>query len=91
MMQTEDMRIRSIHCLALCALLLQAAIVLCQQLSIQAGNAKPVVLSRTDIEALPRMKVTANTSAGPVTFEGASLKAVLEKAAVGFGETLKGR
>ncbi len=44
---------------------------------------KETVLARADIEALPRVKVTTAAS-------GVPLGAVLEKAEVGFGETLKG-
>jgi hypothetical protein len=51
---------------------------------------KETVLARADIEALPRVKVTTAASGVSATFEGVPLGAVLEKAEVGFGETLKG-
>ena len=75
---------------ALFALTLQAALASCQQLTIRAENGKPTVLSRADIEALPRVKITTSASGTPMTFEGPSLKAVLERGGVGFGQTLKG-
>ena len=50
-----------------------------QQLTIQADAGKQV-LSRTDIEGLPHVKVTASEhSSGPVGFEGVTLKIILEK------------
>ncbi len=63
----------------------------CQQLTVQTDSGKQVVLSRADLEALPHIKVTASEhSSGPVVFEGVSLKSVLEKAGVSFGEAMKG-
>ena len=62
-----------------------------QQLTIQADAGKQV-LSRTDIEGLPHVKVRASEhSSGPVGFEGVTLKSILEKAGVSFGESLKGK
>jgi hypothetical protein len=62
-----------------------------QQLTIQADAGKQV-LSRTDIEGLPHVKVTASEhSSGPVGFEGVTLKSILEKAGISFGESLKGK
>jgi len=62
-----------------------------QQLTIQADAGKQI-LSRTDIEGLPHVKVTASEhSSGPVGFEGVTLKSILEKAGVSFGESLKGK
>jgi hypothetical protein len=62
-----------------------------QQLTVQIESGKPSVLSRSDVEALPHVKVTSSVSGSSVTFEGILLRAVLEKAGVGFGETLKGK
>lgn len=65
--------------------------VFCQQLTIEtaAGNQ---VLTRSDLEALPHVKVSASEhSLPPVTFEGVTLKSVLEKAGVTFGESLRGK
>jgi hypothetical protein len=73
------------------ALTLQAAPVRSQQLTIHTETGKQAVLARADIEALPRIKVTTNASGMSTTFEGVPHKAVLEKAGVGFGETLKGK
>ena len=47
---------------------------------------------RADLEALPRVRVTTSEhSSGPVDFEGVTLKSVLEKAGVPFGESMKGK
>jgi hypothetical protein len=74
------------------ALVFSSATLLCQQLTIQTDPGKQVLLSRADIEALPHVKVTASEhSSGPVNFEGVTLKSVLEKAGVGFGESMKGK
>ena len=63
----------------------------CQQLIVQTEAGKQV-LSRADIEALPHMKVTASEHGSPpVVFEGVTVKSVLEKAGVTFGESLKGK
>ena len=64
----------------------------CQQLTVQTGPGKQVVLNRADLEALPHVKLTASEhSSGPVNFEGVALKSVLEKAGVGFGESMRGQ
>jgi len=57
---------------------------------VQTETGKPVVLWRADIEALPHIKVTTNDHGASTIFEGVALQAVLEKAGVGFGETMKG-
>jgi hypothetical protein len=73
------------------ALLLQAGSAFCQQLTVQSESGKPTVLTRADVEALPHLKVTATVAGASTTFEGVAVRAVLEKAGVGFGETLKGK
>lgn len=73
------------------ALVLQAALSQCQQLTVQVEAGKQVVLSRADIEALPHVKVTTSASGASATFEGVALEAVLEKAGVEFGSSLKGK
>ena len=70
------MRNRLFFPAVLFVLLLQAARVWCQQLTVQAGSRKQVVLARADIEALPRIKVTTGASGMSTTFEGVPLKAV---------------
>ena len=50
---------------------------------------KQVALGRAEIEALPRATVTTGGPQARVKFEGVSLKLLLEKAGVGFGESLK--
>jgi|SRR5215472_2002300 len=63
----------------------------CQQLAVQTDAGK-LVLSRSDLEALPHVKVTVSEhSSGSVVFEGVTLKSVLEKAGVTFGESMKGK
>lgn len=62
-----------------------------QQLTVQNESGKQTVLSRADIEALPRVKVTTSVTGSSATFEGVSLKAVLEKAGVSFGENMRGK
>jgi hypothetical protein len=62
-----------------------------QQLTIQDENGKQTVLARADIEALARVKVTTGASSSSATFEGVPLSLLLEKAGVGFGETMKGK
>jgi hypothetical protein len=73
------------------ALLLQAGPALCQQLTVQIEDGKPTVLTRADIEALPHVKVSTSASGAAATFEGVALEAVLEKAGVEFGASLKGK
>ena len=73
------------------ALALQAALASSQQMTVQTESGKQVVLSRADIEALPRVKVTTGAPSASATFEGVALKAVLEKTGAGFGETMKGK
>jgi len=72
------------------ALTLQSVLLHGQSLTIQTESEKPSVLTRADIEALPPSKVSTTVSDASATFEGVALRAVLEKAGVGFGETLKG-
>lgn len=73
------------------ALLLQAGEAFCQRLTVQNGDGKPTVLTRADIEALPHVKVSTSASGAAATFEGVALEAVLEKAGVEFGPSLKGK
>jgi hypothetical protein len=75
----------------LLVLTLPAALASCQQLTVQNQSGKQTVLARADIEALPRVKVTAGASGSSAAFEGVPLKALLERAGVGFGEAMKGK
>jgi hypothetical protein len=75
----------------LLAVALQAALAPCQQLTVQNEDVKQTVLTRAEIEAIPHIKVTTGAAGNSSTFEGVSLKAVLERVGVGFGETLKGK
>ena len=71
--------------------MLRAGLASCQQLTVRAENGKQTVLARADIEALPHVKVTTSASGTSLTFEGASLKAVLERGGVEFGQSMKGK
>jgi|SRR5580692_1615428 hypothetical protein len=77
----------------LLALTLHTALASAQQLTVQDESGKKTVLTAPEIEGLPRVKVTtgAFSAAAAATFEGVALRAVLEKAGVGLGETLKGK
>ncbi len=77
---------------ALLAIVFSSAVLQCQQLTVQNDTGKQVLLSRADLEALPHIRVAAaEHSSGPVNFEGVTLKSVLEKAGVTFGESMKGK
>lgn len=77
--------------LFLLVLVLNTGILQCQELTVQTDAGKQI-LRRSDIEALPHIKVTASEhSSPPVTFEGITLKGVLEKAGVALGESIKGK
>jgi hypothetical protein len=76
---------------ALCALVFHGALLHCQQLTIQTETGKQTVLERPDIESLPHVKVTTHSSEMSATFEGVELKAVLEKAGVEFGHSMRGK
>lgn len=63
----------------------------CQQLTIQTETGKRTVLTRSDIESLPHVKVTTHGSETSATFEGVALRTVLEKAGVEFGHSMRGK
>jgi hypothetical protein len=86
-----EMKHRLSFLAVLFALLLRAGPAFCQQLTVQIGDGKPTVLTRTDIEALPHVKVSTSASGATATFEGVALEAVLEKAGAEFGTGLKGK
>ncbi|HSZ63922.1 MAG TPA: molybdopterin-dependent oxidoreductase [Terriglobales bacterium] len=62
-----------------------------QQLTVQDESGKQTVLTRADVEALPRVKVTTSAASSSATFDGVALNSVLEKAGVALGETMKGK
>ena len=76
---------------ALISLLLSAALAQCQQLTIQTENGKQTVLRRSDVESLPHVQVTTHGSESSATFEGVALRAVLERAGVEFGHSMRGK
>lgn len=74
------------------ALVFASGALQCQHLTVQTDSGQQVVLSRADLEALPHVKVTTTDhSSSSVNFEGVTLKSVLEKAGVTFGESMKGK
>jgi hypothetical protein len=73
------------------ALLLQLPLLQCQQLTVEIETGKQTQLTRADLEALPHLKVTTGAAGASATFEGVALGALLAKAGVGFGETLRGK
>src|ERR1700685_1471227 len=75
----------------LLALTLHTALASAQQLTVQDESGKKTVLAAAEIEALPRVKATTGASGGTATFEGVALRAVLERAGVALGETLRGK
>ena len=63
----------------------------CQQIGVQLEDGKSVALSRADIDALPHVKVSVSGKSNTAEqYEGVTVKSVLEKAGVTFGDTLKG-
>lgn len=77
---------------AVLALMFSSPALQCQQLTVQSEAGKQVALNRSDIDALPHVKVSAVEHGGaPVEFEGVSLRSVLEKGGVSFGESMKGK
>jgi hypothetical protein len=66
--------------------MLEDALVQTQQLTIQIETRMQIMLTRANIETLPRTKITTSDS---TMFEGVTLRAVLEKAGVGLGGSLK--
>jgi hypothetical protein len=76
---------------ALVFLILASPFLQCQQLIVQTEAGKQI-LSLADLETLPHVKVTASEHGSPaVNFEGVTVKSVLEKAGVTFGESMKGK
>lgn len=77
---------------AILALVFSSLALQCQQLTVQSEAGQQVVLNRPDLDALPHVKVSAAEHGGtPVEFEGVTLRSVLEKSGVSFGESMKGK
>lgn len=76
---------------ALLTLVLSSAVLHRQQLTVQNGSGKQALLSGADLEALPHVQMTTAEHSSAVNFEGVTLKSVLEKAGVTFGESMKGK
>jgi hypothetical protein len=85
------MRNSKLLTVVLLALTLHVPLASSQQLTVQNESGKQTVLSRADIEALPRAEATTGAAGSSTTFEGVALKAVLEGAGVSFGETMRGK
>lgn len=75
----------------LIGLLVSAALAQCQQLTIQTESGKQIVLTKSDIESLPHVKVTTHGSDTSATFEGVAVRSVLEKTGVEFGHSIRGK
>jgi hypothetical protein len=75
----------------LLVLLLSAALAQYQQLTIETEGGKQTVLTRSDIESLPHVKVATHGSENTATFEGVALKTVLTKGGVEFGHSMRGK
>ena len=85
------MKRRFLLCALGLAIVFSGSVVRCQDLAVQTQSRKQV-LSRTELDALPHVKVTASEhSSGPVSFEGVTVKSVLEKAGITFEESMKGK
>jgi hypothetical protein len=76
---------------ALISVLLSAALAQCQELTIQTESGKQTVLTKSDIESLPHVKVTTHGSETSTIFEGVVLRVVLERAGVEFGHSMRGK
>lgn len=83
---------RKSSAIAILALVFSSLALQCQRLTVQSEAGKQVVLNRPDLDALPHVKVSAADHGGtPVEFEGVTLRSVLEKGGVNFGESMKGK
>jgi hypothetical protein len=76
--------------LAIVVLMLDGALLQSQQLTIQTETGKQTALTRTDIEAMPHIKVTTQAPDSS-SYDGVALKTLLEKAGVEFGHSLRGK
>ncbi|MFZ0686116.1 MAG: molybdopterin-dependent oxidoreductase [Terriglobales bacterium] len=85
------MRYRFLPFAGFVALTLAATFAAAQQLSVQPESGKPTILARADIEALPHVKVMTGSTGNAATYEGVTLRSVLEKGGVAFGDTMKGQ
>lgn len=85
------MRNRPSLLFVLLALALHPAVAACQQVAIQIEGGKQTVLAKSDLESLPRVKITTTVTGSSARYEGVPLKAVLEKAGVEFGESMRGK
>jgi hypothetical protein len=87
----RDVKNRLLFFATLLLFLFQAGLASSQKLTVQIESGKQTVFTRADLETLQPVKVTTDASGTSAAFEGVALKAVLEKAGVGLGETLKGK
>ncbi|MFZ0292860.1 MAG: molybdopterin-dependent oxidoreductase [Candidatus Sulfotelmatobacter sp.] len=79
----------AVFCVGMIAAILALA-AQAQQLTVQLEDGQRKVLTRAEIEALPHIKIPTAIHGTPAAFEGVALQAVLEKAGVQFGESLRG-
>jgi hypothetical protein len=62
-----------------------------QEIAVQNESAAPVKLSTAEIATLPHQEISVDEHGKVVRFEGVPLRLVLEKGAVTFGESLRGK
>lgn len=86
-----DMKNRLFFSAVVLALIFHTALALGQSLTVQNESGKQTVLTRADIDTVEHVKVTTGAAGASATFEGVAVKALLEKAGVGFGESMKGK
>jgi hypothetical protein len=78
-------------CCRIAAIVLSACSVFAQQLTVQDETGKQTVLQMSDIEALPHAKVVTTASGPSASYDGVTLKSILEKSGVALGESLRGK
>jgi len=61
------------------------------QITVQKDASSQTVLSASDIAALPHVTVKVNDHDGAAAFSGVPLTAILEKAGIIFGDSLRGK
>lgn len=78
-------------CFLIAVVALFANFAFAQQLTVQDEAGKQTVLQMSDIEALPHAKVVTTASGASASYDGVTLKSVLERSGVALGESLRGK
>ena len=79
---------------AITTLLIWAAVVgaaNAQEIAVQNESGTPVKVTAAEIAALPHQEVSVEDHGKPVRFNGVSLRLVLEKGGITFGDSLRGK